>query len=237
MTEGAVGTNDNSLRWFARLPSGRHGLPPEFIARFQEQRLAMAVAQVAHEEGPGALTVARIVAAAGVSRRTIYEHFENKTGCFEFACEEARRRLFGPVEAARDSPDSWLERVSGAIGALLDAVVENPLLAELCLVHSPAMAGGGRQSSYQAGIETFTELMRGGREAGRRLRAEDAGFDPPPQAEEFIACAIVSVISLRVERGEIEDLPGLRGELVRLAASPFLGVEEAARYGQGLEAA
>lgn len=236
LTEQALGAGNNGLERYPPLRPGRRGLPRELIESYQRERLIAALTEVVHERGVGDLTAARIIERARMSRKTFYELFESKGACEEAGCEEAHKHLFDPVKAAAGAPWPWLDRVSEAVGAFLDAVVEDPLLAELCLVHSVAIPGGG-ESCHRAGIEAMTDLIRGGREEGRRLAGGDAYQEPPPQTEEFVACAIVSVVAMRLKRGEVADLPGLRGELVRMAASPFLGVEEATRYGQGLEAA
>jgi AcrR family transcriptional regulator len=60
------------------LPPGRHGLPHEFVLRNQRHRLLTALARVIREKGWCAITIGDITAAACVSRRTFYEHFEGK---------------------------------------------------------------------------------------------------------------------------------------------------------------
>ncbi|MGB7587257.1 MAG: TetR/AcrR family transcriptional regulator [Solirubrobacterales bacterium] len=65
-----------------RLPPGRHGLPPEFVARNQRERLIAAAAEAVAEHGYAGTTVAHITRLAAVSRRTFYEHFSDKKECF-----------------------------------------------------------------------------------------------------------------------------------------------------------
>ena len=64
------------------LPPGRHGLPRSFVASNQRERLLEAVASVTARIGYPDTTVHDIHSAAGVSRKTFYEHFTNKEDAF-----------------------------------------------------------------------------------------------------------------------------------------------------------
>jgi AcrR family transcriptional regulator len=103
------------------------------------------------------LTWLQVSDQAGVAPESFYESFANENDCIEFACEHSRRHLFDPVKAAYEEPGPWLERLR-AIGAHLDAAVEEPLLAELCLIHSLAIGNEGRAISI---------ALRSGDDAGR----------------------------------------------------------------------
>src|SRR5262249_37936811 len=99
----------------ARLPAGRHGLPPEFVARNQGERLIVGLAIAVAAKGYDATTVADIIGAAGVSRRTFYKHFDSKQDCFLAAlgilAQNIRERVLAEAEAA----DQWPDRVRLAL--------------------------------------------------------------------------------------------------------------------------
>lgn len=59
------------------LPRGHHGIPPELVAQNQRQRLIAGLAQALGEHGYASLTVARVISAFGISRKTFYENFKN----------------------------------------------------------------------------------------------------------------------------------------------------------------
>jgi AcrR family transcriptional regulator len=204
----------------------RHQLPREFIDRHKRKRILAAVCELAHEHGAGDLTTTLIAKRAKVTRPILYELFGDKAGCLKFACEEARRHLVDRVEAAGEAPGPWLERMDGAIGGLLEAAAEQPLLAELGLVHAAGMRNRSGPTCTQAVIEALVWVARGGREAGRQSAGGLPYREPQSQAEELVACAIVSVLALRV-RERAAELPGLRQELVEMATRPFL---EAGRW-------
>ncbi|MGA2164032.1 MAG: TetR/AcrR family transcriptional regulator, partial [Solirubrobacteraceae bacterium] len=63
------------------LPRGPQALPRERVAEHQRERLVEAMVQAVSERGVVATTISDLVARAGISRRTFYEHFENKEDC------------------------------------------------------------------------------------------------------------------------------------------------------------
>ena len=65
-----------------QLPPGRHGLPRAFVASNQRERILDAVADVASLAGYASMSVEGIIATAGVSRRTFYDHFADKQEAF-----------------------------------------------------------------------------------------------------------------------------------------------------------
>ncbi|HMJ96091.1 MAG TPA: TetR/AcrR family transcriptional regulator, partial [Thermoleophilaceae bacterium] len=63
-----------------RLPRGTHGLDPSLVAASQRTRLREAVGRTVAEKGYAAATIDDIVRGAGVSKKTFYEHFDDKLG-------------------------------------------------------------------------------------------------------------------------------------------------------------
>ena len=105
---------------------------------------------------------------AHMSRGTFYELFETSFAARRYAFVAAyERNSFGPVPGAAGESGAWLEGLSSAIGVLFTGIAAEPLLAELCLVHSASAPEEARGHDSQAGIEAMTGLLCGGREAGR----------------------------------------------------------------------
>src|SRR5262245_64584126 len=77
----------------SRLPPGRHGLPREFVARNQRERLIAGLAEAVAENGYAGTTIAHITRHAAVSRRTFYEHFASKDECFVAAYDTVMTEL------------------------------------------------------------------------------------------------------------------------------------------------
>src|SRR5918996_5397040 len=101
-----------------RLPAGQHKLPREFVLRSQRDRMLDAMAQACAFEGYGGATVAAVIARAGVSRRTFYEHFRDREDCFLAAYDAILAQFFGHVIPAYERPElDWPWRGGGAIEA------------------------------------------------------------------------------------------------------------------------
>jgi AcrR family transcriptional regulator len=203
----------------------RGDLPREFVELHQRRRAAVALADLAHERGVAAVTTSAICQRARMSRTTFYALFATVSNCRRFAFAEAYERLFGAVAETTEG-GSWPQGLRAAVDSFFTAIVTEPLAAELCLVHSREAAAEAGGLGFEAAVEAMTEVIQGGREAGRAALGERYR-DPPLQVEEFLAGAIVSLAALRVRQGEARLLPTHRAEMVQLAATPFLGAEQA----------
>jgi AcrR family transcriptional regulator len=165
--------------------------------------LVVAVAEVAGEGGLAEVTVSAVTARARVSRKTFYDYFGNREECVEFACEEALAHLFGGIESftAKQPP---AERVGAGIAVLVRAAAAEPKLAELALVHAPALGGERGRGFQRREIETIGTLLSGEEEA-------------PVRGSETIASAILGVLACSVRSGEMGRADEVAGEVERLA--------------------
>ena len=117
-----------------QLPSGRHGLPRDFVEKNQRERILRAVVEVASETGYGALTVRDVIEAAGVSRRTFYDHFDNKEEAFLASYHLVVGRLAVDVEESSSKGSNWCESILFGLATFLDIMARDPALAHLLVV-------------------------------------------------------------------------------------------------------
>jgi len=103
----------------ARLPKGRHGLPREFVARNQRERLIAGLAEAIAEHGYARTTIAHIARHAAVSRRTFYEHFRDKDECFSAAYETVMTELRERIDQGFEGAGEWSEGIKEGIAAML----------------------------------------------------------------------------------------------------------------------
>src|SRR5664279_2373058 len=119
-----------------RLPRGRHGLSPEYVARNQRERLIAGLTEVLYEVGYQQTTVSLIGRSAAVSKSDFYKHFESKDDCFfaayEAAIERIREQVFDAAD--KDAKGGWPLRIRDAITALLSVLSSDPALASIALV-------------------------------------------------------------------------------------------------------
>ncbi len=207
-----------------RLPRGRHGLSPEFVARNQRERLIAGLIEVLYEVGYQNTTVSLIGQRAAVSKSDFYKHFESKDDCFVAAYEVAVERIRGEVAAScgRHGKTQWPPRVRDGLTSLLTTLAAEPALASISLVEG-LRAGRGIYDRYQAAVESFVALLREG--------APDApgGSEVPAATDEAVVGGIASMLGRRVLEGEAERLGELLPEVLEFALAPYLGTAEARR--------
>jgi AcrR family transcriptional regulator len=207
-----------------RLPRGRHGLSPDFVARNQRDRLIAALILTLAEVGYQKTTVSMIGSRAGVSKSDFYKHFDSKDACFFAAYDTAVGRVRETVvEACATAADEdWAPRVRSGILALLSLLAAEPSLAAILLAEG-LRAGRGIFDRYQAAVESFVPLLRDG-------APEPPGAAAVPAAtDEAVVGGIASLLSRRVTAGESADLGALVPDLLEFALTPHLGTEGARR--------
>lgn len=207
-----------------RLPRGRHGLSPEFVAQNQRERLITGLTEVLYESGYQKTTVSLIGQRASVSKSDFYKHFSSKDECFFAAYEGAIERIREQVLAAcAERPQSeWPLRVRDAIASLLAFLTSEPALASLSLVEG-LRAGRGVYDRYQAAVESFVPYLRDG------APAAPGGERVPAATDEAVIGGIASLLGRRVLAGEAEKLDQLLPDVLEFALTPYLGATEARR--------
>lgn len=209
------GQDDLALR-LARLPPGRHGLPRDFVARNQRDRLAAGIIAVVAANGLNAATVAEICSAAGVSRRTFYAYFSSKEDCYLATYGRIVAYVREAADAAAAEADDWAGRVAVKLKTALELFAVNPDLARFSLL-APQRAGGPVTARY------------------RKLMSQAVGYlcegMPPPPAtrapSEAVAVSLVggmvALVVRELEAGRGEELPRLLPDLLELFLAPYLG--------------
>jgi AcrR family transcriptional regulator len=207
-----------------RLPRGRHGLSPEFVARNQRGRLIAGLTEALYEVGYQKTTVSLIGQRAAVSKSDFYKHFESKDDCFIAAYDGAVARIRSCVaegcEAAAGEP--WPLRVGAALGALLKLLTAEPALASIVLVEG-LRAGRGVYDRYQRAIESFVGCL------GKGAPELPGGGGAPEATGEAVVGGVASMLGRRVLAGEREQLDQLFPEILEFVLSAYLGLEEARR--------
>ncbi len=207
----------------ARLPPGRHGLPREFVEANHRDRLIAACAQVVEEHGYADASVARIIKAAAVSRRTFYEHFSDKEDCFVATYDKVMDALRDRMVAAVEAAGGWPQNVPAALAEMLGFFASEPALARLCMVETLA-AGPPISNHHREAVAGLAPLLRAG-----RIEAQGKDGGPPLDTEEAVIAGVVSLITRWVLVDRTEQLEDLLPDAITVALTPFLGVADAGR--------
>ncbi len=209
----------------ARLPPGRHGLPREFVAHNQRERLIAGLAEAIAENGYAGTTIAHITRHAAVSRRTFYEHFASKDECFVAAYDTVMAQLRERVgEAFEQEQDDWPHAVKAGIAAMLRFLAAEPNLARLCMVEA-LVAGPVVVERYDSAIQSFVPYFQSGRDG----RSPEVLARLSPTTEEALVGGMMSLISRRIIAGKTAELESLLPDLVEFTLTPYLGSDEAAK--------
>jgi AcrR family transcriptional regulator len=135
------------------------------------ERLIAAMASAIEEKGYRETTVADVVRIARTSRRTFYEHFEDRDACY-LALFDATNDGTMEAIAAAVRPDLPLdEQVDVALEAYIDSITAHPALYRSFVRELPGLgqAGADRQLAV---IERFAQLLVDLVESGRREQPE-----------------------------------------------------------------
>jgi AcrR family transcriptional regulator len=155
-------------------------------------RIFEAMASVVAERGYAAVTVSHVVRAAHVSRRTFYEHFEDKEDCFvetyRTGCENGIAQIDAALRA-REDPD-WRTRLWVSLEAYLAILAAEPHFARVLLID--VLGAGSRALEMRERIlGIYVEHYRGLRE---RARSEDP--DLPEMPVEFLRGLVGGIAEL-----------------------------------------
>jgi AcrR family transcriptional regulator len=120
------------------LPRGPQALPREQVAADQRERLFEATIKAIDERGFVASTISDLVANAGVSRRSFYEHFQNKEECLLATYDALIERLTARIVEAYDPKQEWTAQIEAIVRALFEAASDRPDAARLIAVEMGA---------------------------------------------------------------------------------------------------
>lgn len=207
-------------RRHTRLPRGRHGLPRSFVVRSQRERLVTAIAEVVSERGYAAMTVADVVERAGVSRRTFYEHFDDKEDSLLQAYDMAFEQLMEGLTAAYSREEQWRDGMRAGIGAFLFGLSAEPALARMCMVEV-LTAGPRALARRDRALRELLNLY----ERGLPM----AKYSVSKVVTETVVAGIYEVVYTRILHDDAASLPQLRAQLMYWAMVPCFGHDEARR--------
>lgn len=192
------------------------------VEEIQRVRILAAMVKVVGERGLTGATVANVVARAGVSRRTFYELFDDRDGCFLATLDYAVARASDHVLPAYESGDRWTERLRLGLAALLSFLDLEPGLGHLLVVGS--LGAGPKVMEHRSWVlaEIIT-IVDGGRDQSK------AAIALPSLTAEGVVGAAFAVIHARMVTGEKCRLLELLNPLMSMIVLPYLGPAAARR--------
>lgn len=172
------------------LPRGRHGLDSSVVQASQRMRLIEAMTEVAGEKGYAATTVADVIERSGISRKTFYEHFQNKDECFVEAYREGHDKLLADITAGVSRATGWRESLEFSLRAYVDSLAARPDFTRIFAIEVLA-AGGEARRLRDERFEGFIEFYR-----DLTLQAGKENPELPQPSDEVIVAAIGAIAEL-----------------------------------------
>jgi AcrR family transcriptional regulator len=206
-----------------RLPPGRHGYSRDAVAESQRQRLLNGIVEAVVEHGYNATTIAQLIEAASVSRRTFYEHFADKEECFLAAYEMIVTHVRDSLLDVEQEEPSWPDRVRAELAVLLGIFAADPTVARFVLLESLA-AGGSVADRHRTMLRCFAGLLRPESPADADALAE--------AREQALVGGISTLVVRRLKAGEADRLATLLPDLHELVLTSYVGRGEAQRLAE-----
>ncbi len=172
------------------LPRGRHGLDSSVVQASQRMRLLEAMTDVCAEKGYAATTVADVIERSGISRKTFYEHFDNKEGCFLAVYREGHDKLLADMAAGIAGATDWREGLELSLRSYVDSLAARPAFTRIFALEVLA-AGGEVRELRDERFEGFIEFYRN---LARWAREDDPTLSEP--SDELIVAAIGAIAEL-----------------------------------------
>ncbi len=213
------------------------GLGTGRVLEIQRVRVLAAMVEECADRGAGNVTVAHVVARAGVSRRTFYELFVDREDCFLQAFEEGVAHASRIVLDGYDPKARWVERVRTALSGLLAFLDAEPDIGQLLMVGS--LGVGAKALEYRRHVlHQAVALVDEGRGEAK------GSAQPLPLMAEGVVGGVLSVVHSRLlaipqssstDGPSAGELPGesslldLAGPLMGMIVLPYLGPATARR--------
>lgn len=205
------------------LPKGRHRMGAEAVKAVQRERIAYATAEAIRAKGYANITVADIVATAGLSRDVFYTHFRDKQAAFEEAIQLLFEQLLATMASAFfGSSGSWPEQVWEAGRAFARFLEGDPALANFLFVgtYAPPVYIG-RVHDF---VLAFTVFVEHGN------RHEPQTEEVPRIVSEAIVCSVLEAVTFQVRNDRVTDLWGLIPLITYMVFAPFMGTANAGAF-------
>jgi AcrR family transcriptional regulator len=165
--------------------------------------------------------VVDVIEVAGVSRKTFYQHFEDKEDCFLTTYDTLFGNLYAQVSNSFESRAGapWPERATEALRFLLDHLAANPDGARFAIVEVLA-AGSKALSRRDATLRQFSGFLESGR--------AETSVELPGITAISLTGGINELLYSEILHGGAARLPTRLPDLVFWITLPFLGAERAA---------
>jgi AcrR family transcriptional regulator len=197
----------------AAAPEPVPGLLPGGAGGFRE-RLLLGMAEAIREHGSfRAVTVAEVVRRARTSRRTFYQHFDDRDACFLALFDVVSEGLLTTIAEAATGEGPFGERVDRAMAAYLGALAAEPVLARACIEEVGSVGPDGTARVRAMNERWAHQIMRLVEEA----REHEAELRPLPfEVATIITGGFRDLVTTALDQNrDLTELQDVAGDVFR----------------------
>jgi AcrR family transcriptional regulator len=212
--------------------AGKAGNPAptlRLVTSSKRQRILEGMLEAVGSLGYDAASVRTVLGQTGLYRQAFYDNFADKDACYLEAFDFGVERLEELVLAAAASEESWQGKLRAGLGALLDALDEEPDIGRALIVevHAAGEEALAKRTEAMGRVTAFVDLAR--------AEAEE-GESPPAIAPEGIVAGIHAVVHSRLATGADDGFRELLPEFMYFAVLPYFGADVASAEMQAARA-
>ena len=184
----------------------------EELRASQRGRLICAMADSVAAKGYAETSVADVIALAGISRRTFYDHFKDKEDCFLAAYDEGARATYDAMVAAAEGLDDWRLILDSVLTTWLEFLEADLAFTRAYMIEFWG-AGDAARERWKRRRDRTGGLLKALHEMARK---EDPSIVP---VSDTVIAAVVGgvnrVLISHVLDGREEPITSLKPELIR----------------------
>jgi AcrR family transcriptional regulator len=189
--------------------------PPDADSPGHRERLIAAMADSIVEKGYRETTVADVVRRARTSRRSFYEHFEDRDACFLALFDATNDAMMEQITAAVRPEQPLEEQADRAIDAYIDNVTAQPALYNSFVRELPGLGRAGADRNL-AVIERFATMLVELVESGRREQPEIQSRPLTMDTAVIIVGGLRELAVISLQRGrDVRELRASAGATVK----------------------
>ena len=212
--------------------AGKAGNPApklRLVTSSKRQRILEGMLEAVGSVGYDAASVRTVLGRTGLYRQAFYDNFADKDVCYLEAFDFGVERLETLVVGAAVGERSWQGKLRAGLGALLEALDEEPDIGRALIVevHAAGPEALAKRTEVMARITAFVDLAR--------AEAEESE-SPPSIAPEGIVAGIHAVIHSRLATGANDGFRELLPEFMYFAVLPYFGGDVASAQMQAARA-
>jgi AcrR family transcriptional regulator len=186
------------------------------------ERLIAAMAASIVEKGYRDTTVADVVRLARTSRRSFYEHFEDRDACFLALFDATNNAMMEEIAAAVHPDQTLDQQVDSAMDAYLDNVAKQPALYASFVRELPGLGQAGAERGL-ATLERFATMLVGLVDSSRAMQPEMGARPLTMDTAIIIVGGLRELAVISLQRGrDVRELRTSAGAAVKAILSGTL---------------